>query len=60
MPETFERVKEPRGKVEVPVRQLYRRAVPEAGGDWRQEKRTAGRYAVACRVDTAITAGSDT
>src|ERR1044071_3846994 len=35
MKETFERVTERRGKVEVPVKHLYRRQYQTAGGDWR-------------------------
>jgi integrase len=34
MQETFERVTERRGKVEVPVKHLYRRQYQMAGGDW--------------------------
>jgi hypothetical protein len=35
MDETFERVTERHGKVEVPVRHLYRRQYQTATGDWR-------------------------
>ena len=35
MKETFERVIERRGKVEVPIKHLYRRQYQTAGGDWR-------------------------
>ena len=35
MNETFERVTERRGKIEVPVKHLYRRQYQAAGGDWR-------------------------
>jgi hypothetical protein len=35
MQETFERVTERRGKVEAPIKHLYRRQYQTAGGDWR-------------------------